>query len=338
MMNRHTMKLMNRISLIAVCSLPYWGTSLSAVESDLDFEWLEGDGIRYTTWSGSAIIPTESGEWSLGLSWQDVGLEYRSTGFPVDIITEDQDRTEQLAAFELEWSSWISESVQSRTGLTVSEGWGSHTGIWLDEYYRQVWKGRSINGDSYEDPSPSSLGLSQTVRWDYVPGTAQLLVTLGASRRDIAPGYEFEVEGDRAGELVRGISRLTDLSLDISSENSLHAKLKIRNGLTVSKTTEREERLTLRSGANIALDEYWVLRATGVYVRESSDFEAKKWSFSLSEKWGQNGQCMPRRVFIRIPGRLSSPTSLQMLIPNWKPWGGRWESCGMICSSNKDFA
>ena len=248
---------------------------------DSDLEWLAAGDVKYFSGMASAELPVRSGEFTLQFGWQKLDIDYQSAGFPIDIVTENAERSEQYYSTKAQWAKWIFPRLQSKTALLADKGWGSHTLVWLDEYYRQVWQGRTLAGDTYEVPDPGSLGLSQTLRWDYAPGAAQLLTTLSWKRREIAPGYEFEVEGEHAGELVRGISGLTDLSLDLSSENSLHSRLKLRNGFNLSKTTDRDLRLTLLSGANIALNEYWTLRLNGAYVREASAFDARKFELQF---------------------------------------------------------
>ena len=274
---------LNRIYPLMVVLLNSAMPSLLTAERALgiDAEWLGSDDISYASTLLTWEEMNPSLDWSVDLRLQQIDVDYVPAGYPIDIVTEPRDREEQEYSLRSEFGLKSGDSIEIRPSLFVSSGWTSHTSIWLDEYYRQLWQGSTVPGDRYEEPDPYSIGGSILLKWDYFHSQSFLNTTIGYTRRTIAPGYDFAVEGERAGQLVRGIDQLDDWSIDIASDNVVTSWLRVQNGITLLDTKARDPRLTFRSSANIAFGEWWVLRLSAAYARESSEFDASRYQTQL---------------------------------------------------------
>lgn len=255
--------------LMAVLPVSLLGQQFRAIS-----EFLSAEDIEYSIFSVNYSQPVADFELTANWVTQLTEIDYQSAGFPIDIATVARTRDEQYNGGSLLVSTEWKDRWTASGGLSFYEGFTSHESIWLDEYYRQLWTGRSISGDAYREADPKGLSVDFGMRWEYLRSNAYLELSGSYSQVTIAPGYEFEIEGERAGELVRGIEDIDIASISLSSDNNLTPWLRVKNSVVVSSTTGRDPRFTYLSAGNFALGDRWVLRASAAYAKEGSDFDS----------------------------------------------------------------
>ena len=81
--------------------------------------------------------------------------------------------------------------------------------------------------------------------------------------------------------LLQGRERLDTKSLVVSSENVLTKRVRARNEFTLRKVTDRDLRFGYQGSLNLALGEYWVVRAYGGITTEQPTFDAHFFGVTL---------------------------------------------------------
>ncbi len=240
----------------------------------IDYEFLGTDDIDYQSSAINWESTFQKVDYSIYVQLQNTSVDYDPAGFPIDIVTEASNRSERFFTAILATQYQIIDTLELSAQASISDGFATHNEIWLDEYYRQFWTGRTIVGDPYTEPDPGGYGINLGTRWEYLRSNAFLQFNVSYNRLTIAPGYELFVEGERAGQLVRGIEDLDVLTFDIRSENIITPRLRIENALSVNDTTQRDVRLTYRSGLNYAVTDQFIVRLQGSYATEAPDFDS----------------------------------------------------------------
>ena len=257
-------------------------------------EFLSSEDIDYTSALADHRLTKDDYEFRVSLISQRTEIDYESVGFPIDIVTDSADRSENYYSGSFEISKQLQQRFKGIAILDLFDGFSRHQSIWLDEYYRQFWTDVEIEGDRYETPDPGGLGLVLGADWEWIPSNAFVRMRLGYSKQTIAPGYDLSVEGDTAGQLVRGIEDLDVWSAELSLEHLSSRTLRWNHSLSAVETTGRKVRYGVASALSAALSESWILRLSGQYSREGSDVEAsllrssliyapnETWSFSVT--------------------------------------------------------
>lgn len=259
-----------------IWSISLWGTDIM-----VSMEQLDSDDITYLSASidGSAELGTA--DLRVLFVSQNIDVAYQTAGYPIDFVTIDQQRDETYVGGSVSVVQSMTETVQWLGTLGYYKGFSRHQSIWLDEYYKQLWSDREVAGDRYSDPDPSGVSIDLGMRWEYINSNAFLQLSGSYSKVTIAPGYEFMVDGERAGELVQGVDELDVISLSLSSENNLSRRARMKNSLTVSSTTGRDPRFTYLAAVNLAVSTDWIFQLEGIYAREGSEFESTRLKGSL---------------------------------------------------------
>jgi len=253
-----------------------------------DLEVLVSHDVAYWNTGAETRLEGNAWSWSGNLQARLVTLDYQPNR-DFEIVTRPQSRDEKRYLLNFEGQYELKPEWELRLAGSLAKGFSSHTQIWLDEYYRQFWKGIAVEGDPYEDPDPWGIGVGLGFRYEYLPLTGFFDFNLAYNREVIAPGYEFPVEGEEAGQLVRGVSEIETLTAEFLIEQAVTDRLRLQGGWVITETTSRDLRFTFTGKANFALSENWVFRLGALYARESPAFEASKWEgvlhYAVNESW-----------------------------------------------------
>jgi len=271
--------------LLLAASLPLYLSAQHTLDSDAEF--LGGDGLdlwrAQIAWEEER---TDDQTWGVSLAVNHSVVDYQPgspvNGLPVDPFGVENDLTESRVVVAGNYQRPWREGIELSLSGTYYNGFGDFSQIWLNEYYRQQYQGVELPGATYETPSPWGAALQVGVNWEYLPASGVLEVSLGYSRDQIAPGYEIEIDEETfALELVRGIQDLDTGSITVATENVLHRRVRARQQVSISLTSERDPRFSVQSAWNVIWEERWVTRLVVDGAIENPDFEAFAGSLSL---------------------------------------------------------
>ncbi len=81
-------------------------------------------------------------------------------------------------------------------------------------------------------------------------------------RDEVAPGYEKPI----LKPLIRGRDSLRTISGKISFENVFGTRVRVRQDVSLTDTTERGLRVGYQTALNLAVNENWVAKLTGAFT------------------------------------------------------------------------
>jgi len=173
------------------------------------------------------------------------------------------------------------QHTRNRQQYTLSasgyEGFRSYSSLWIDEYYRQQYSSGGIPGVTYEEPNPWGLAMDVAYRYEVLPTSGFLTLSLAYLNDRVAPGYEIGDLGT-SFELIRGETRLHTWTGAVDYEGILNRYARTRHTIRITTTTTREPRISWNGAVNIAIGENWISRSAASYATENPRFEA--WSLS----------------------------------------------------------
>lgn len=202
-------------------------------------------------------------EWNASVAYNSYGLDYRPA--PFDFLGADAELSESRAAGQLSGRMRLDERFSLLASGGVYDGFTNYRTVWLNEFFRQQFS----TLPEYVPASPRGENVSGGVRWEYLPASAFVEGTVSYLHDEIAPGYEIDFDG-----LRRGRPNLDTLAYQVAFENVLTRRVRVRNELRLTDTTERELRYAYQGSLNVALGERWVARLFGGYTEEAPTFAA----------------------------------------------------------------
>lgn len=232
-------------------------------------------------------------QWSLEGGYSGADIDYKPFA-EADVIGRPRKLNERLASLQVSRRISSSNLLEYNWSAGGYRGFADLNSVWLDEYYRQQFSG--IEG--YVEADPWGYNLSGGASWDTQSAAGILSANLIFQQDDVAPGYDrplFE-------PLERGRERLYSGSLVLEQDVVLSPKIRLRNQLQFTRTTDRELRSRYAANVNLALSETWVLRGEGavtyegVEAEEEDDFFSRSLGIVLEHDWEQ-------RWFLGLEGR-----------------------------------
>ena len=261
-------------ALAAVVWVLNGGAALSASEPppgqefESSFEGLFSPDIQLT--ASSAGYRFKQGRFGV-----DVGVTYnthqlRYAPAPFDFLGSTRSLSARQTAGSLGGTITLSPSLTLSGDGALREGYSEYRSVWLNEYYRQQFSSVSGFGDHYVTPAPRGESAGTGLRWEYLPAAGFVQAEVHFSHDRIAPGYEIDFAGLRAGR-----PNLYTHSFGLSFENVLSRRVRLLNEFRATETTLRERRYAYSGSLNVAVGEHWVIRALGGYTSEAPAFEAR---------------------------------------------------------------
>jgi thiol-disulfide isomerase/thioredoxin len=253
-------------------------------------------------------------EWKIGYTHNTIGEDY-----------EPYSQFDFLGYAENIHSTYNSGTVSVRQAvtdkLTVLAGGGAYYGftdfrsLWLANYYQQQFD--FVPG--YQTPYPKGFNFSSGLRWEYQPTTGFVEAGFLYAYDQIAPGYEFDPELNRA---VHNDDVLRTYSPSLNFENVLTPWLRTLNEFRITFTTGRESRFAYRGSVNTALGENLVGRVSGGYTTENPTLRA--WfaggtlEYALTKNWLVNVS----GLFYHDTGEIENSLFISTAAPGLTTWQG----------------
>ena len=265
------------VSIALAAADPAGELSLASTHAEAEVLLTSDVGIVSLDWTT---------DWTLADNWTG-SVRLNGSHHAVDYLP--QSRTDPLGrpSDRSEWHAGAAISASKSAGrnewaATVSaySGFRSLADIWLDEYYRQQYAGGGIPGAVYSAPDPQGWGATAQLRHEWIPGASFLTVSLAYLRDHVAPGYEIEDTGTSFA-LVRGIDTLETIALSASWEGVVNRAIRLRQSFGISRTSERDPRLSATFEANISLGLHWISRSVISGTIEEPEFQ----SFSIAQSF-----------------------------------------------------
>jgi peroxiredoxin len=221
----------------------------------------------------------ESMEYSISISYRHIDIDYSS--FYLDDI-----RSENLNENWFGFNSSITFDLNNTLSLSVDagayDGYQTYRAVWLDNYYRHVFgvlKGFIEGLEGYEKAEPWGYNASGSLRWEYLPHTGFVEAGIAYQHDTVSPGYEM------SATVVRLRDRYNSWSGRLTAENILTRRMRSLVEFSISDTTERDQRYTLKASLNYALADHWVTRFNVAGAKERPSFRAKSISAVLERDW-----------------------------------------------------
>ncbi len=236
---------------------------------------------------------TKEWEWDNLLSYNRIDVDYEPFR-AADIIGRPARLTESSGAFQTTASHSPSTLLEHQISGGGYYGYSDHRSLWLDEYYRQQFSGI----DGYRFANPWGVNLSAGTQWDTQRPIGRIGSFITIQQDDVAPGYDRPL----FQELDRGRERIHSGSLLFEQESIVSKFARMRNQLSFTRTTDRELRYQYSTYFNLALTEYWVLRAEAATTFETTesegepDFHSYSAGFTAEYDWDQ-------KLFLSFSGR-----------------------------------
>jgi hypothetical protein len=249
------------------------GPAAPRFEADSEFSW----SSDILLWESGAHFEQEAP----GLRW-DVALTYAAYQEdyepyrPFDrLLGYSQRLREDRFGGQATLRPKVAESLTLILSGGAYEGFQDYRRVWIDNYYRQQYGNPNFPTipPGYTEPDPKGWNVAGGVRWEYRPAVGFVELRAGYNMDIVAPGYVLDISRP-VEPLVRGEDRLKTPSLKVSFENVLGSRWRLLNEVQLSKTTERELRVSWQGSLNFAPAERWVLRSYAGYTAEDPKFNA----------------------------------------------------------------
>jgi len=215
---------------------------------------------------------------TLSVSLGQIGLDY----VPESSLEENTHVENERYGFQIEGRLRLADRVTLLGGDGAYDGYLDYRSLWLDEHFRQLFSGRS----GYEKAHPWGCNVSGGVRWECVPASAFLQGDLIYQHDIISPGYDVRFP-PFPPQLVRFRDTYDTVSGRLTLENVLTPRLRARQELQITDTTDRQLRFAFQSSLNCALAEHWVARLAGGYTGEEPQLEAWFGEVTLERDWNE---------------------------------------------------
>ena len=262
----------------------------AAPDAGLNLESLVSDDVKLANCLAYLVFSKDDYETVLSYQHADYWIDFR----PAEsmLIGEPNDRHASKDALRL-----ASQGPLGKDLLWLAEGGGylgfdDYQALWVDEYYRQLFK----DYQGYEAGDPMGADGILGLRWDYLQTSGFAKFSIFGSHDRISPQWEPVIG--------QGLTH-TRTSLDstggrVEFENVLTRRLRTHNSVTVSDTTARQPRWSLETMDNFALSDSCVIRGTMGYSFEDPDFDAfwttaaiewdfqRKWFVGLNARFYQD--------------------------------------------------
>lgn len=244
----------------------------------LAFDGLFASDIALTLTSVGYGISRGPWEANVAAGFSTYGLDYQPVSF--DFLGAPT-RVEEARGFGQVSGRWrLAERLTLSAGAGLYDGFTDYRSVWLAEYYRQQFAGLP----GYAEPSPAGHHLSGGARWEYLPSSGFVQLDYTYLSDEIAPGYEIDFDGLRSGRPY-----LYTHLFQLSFENLVGRRVRVRHELRRVDTSDRDVRIGYQGSLNAALGERWVVRIQGGAAAEEPNFDA--WyvggtvEYELSPSW-----------------------------------------------------
>jgi len=217
-------------------------------------------------------------EVTLSVTHGHIGLDFVPE-FPTE---KNADVENERYGFQTATRFRLSDRATLLAGGGAYDGFADYRSLWLDEYFRQVYSGRT----GYEKAHPWGYNASGRLRWAYMPSSAFVQGDLIYQRDVISPGYDVEFP-PFPPRLVRFRDTYDTVSGRLTLENVLTPRLRARQELQITATTDRELRFAFQTSLDCALAEHWVARLAGGYTEEQPQLEAWFGQVTVERDWNE---------------------------------------------------
>ncbi len=251
--------------------------SLGEFSSRFTFESMESSDVEISNTAIEAKADLGGAVGTLSLSRNSNGLQY--TPSSSDLVGVESDRREDSYQLGVDGEIGLSDRSSMLVTLGAYEGFTDYRSIWLDEFYRQQFE--PVIGYLAADPQGYSVSIGG--RHIYMPATAVLDLTIGFQRDRIAPAYEaipFE-------PLTRGRSEIETKVIRIASENLVSRRVRIKQQIQFTDTTDRSLRVSYLVESRMAIGEFFVGKASIATTKETSNFVSRHIGLSLEKEIGK---------------------------------------------------
>ncbi|MDQ8201903.1 hypothetical protein [Pelagicoccus sp. SDUM812003] len=211
------------------------------------------------------------GKWSGQATYSISRFEVEFVPAPFDFLGSETELDEWAHSLALSLSRPISETLSMEWDFAGRDGFSNYRSVWLDTYFAQHFGPlEGVPGhELYQEVTPSALSATGGLRWQYLPASGMVTLSLTQVQEEVSPGYEIDFDGIRRSELV-----LATTAMSLVAENVLSPRLRSRLALTASDTSARQTRYSAEFALNAALAEKWVWRNTLGGSREDPQFDA----------------------------------------------------------------
>ncbi len=253
-----------RMACLAACLAALRPTALPATESGWSLELLASDDISLV--EGASYLSFTEGEWKSVLSYRRLGywIDYQPPAGALTGGASEREETKDSLRLALQMPAGEGLSLHGEFGGYV--GYSDFQSLWIDEYYHQLFEGYP----GYETSQPMGWDYLVGVRWDYLPTSAFVKLSLFGGHDRMPPAWEPVIGGD----LVSKGSSIESTGARLELENALSRRFRTHNRLTMLDATAREPRWSFESMNHYALSESWVVKGTAGGSLEDPDFEA----------------------------------------------------------------
>lgn len=235
-------------------------------------EIFRSDDVRFAVSQAQYRRDSVRQSWqvTLGTEYQD--FDYQPTASDAAFLGFATEREETLVEVAGEWRRELHEDWGVRLSALAYDGYRGFRSTWLATYYDQQWSSiDGVPGDRYIAPTPQGYSIGTTARWEYLPATGLLTAQVAFASDEVAPGYDFNAE---SGELERTDRILATWSAALTLEHVLTTRIRTRQTLRLTDTSDRDVRYTWEGGGNVVLTDRWTTRTTASLAAEAPDFEA----------------------------------------------------------------
>ncbi len=213
-------------------------------------------------------------ELSVWLGEAQIDLDYRPPKANLLGVADDLDASKQSGVFT--WREGLDQPLQWNVSGGIYQGFTDYRSLWLDEYYRQLFKG--VPGYEAADVGGYHFGLGG--RYEYLRLSGLINWSVGWQRDEVSPAYEKII----FGPLVRGEGELETWRFGLGSEHVLTPRLRFKQDLAAVQATAREWRYTYGAETAWALTDSWTARLRLEGARESP-FHSGMASLLIEHDW-----------------------------------------------------
>lgn len=254
-----TLSVIMFLMAVSVASADPGFSGQQEAESSVEILSTDDINVRSYSWKYSATQGPWEVEVGLGLNTYD--LDYSPVLFGTDVALRE-DTTLLNLGLTRRWSSEWSGLLR----FNAYEGYSDYRSIWIAEFYQQFFGGFQ----DYYAPDPNGQSLGATLKWDYLPNSGSLALSLDLGRDEIAPGWSFN---SATGKPEPGRESLDTVSVGLRLEQALNGWLKSEAEVTFRQISNRDPRFGARhSWAAVAGPVGF--RIGGGYTQEAPSFDA----------------------------------------------------------------
>lgn len=249
----------------------FFSMGLSAAAAELTFtgpqeveatvETLSSDDIVARSYSLRYALTEGAWKMDVGVGLNEFDLDYSPVLFGTDETLGEETQLLNLGLtrrWNPEWSGTVRFSAY--------DGFSDYRSIWIAEFYRQFFGAFA----DYYDPEPQGQSFGTTVKWDYLPGSGSVALSVDYGRDEIAPGWSFN---SATGKPEPGREILDTISGSLRLEQALNGWLKTELEVNVRQITNRDPRYGVRHSWAAAAGPLG-FRLTGGYTQEAPSFDA----------------------------------------------------------------